>query len=69
MLDLNQYTYTRFIDKKKVEMHNRASLPFFCVFEKMDYPFIETRNSSLFSVRSKRSFKNSMASIEFMSAK
>jgi hypothetical protein len=34
MLDLNQYTDTRFIDKKKVEMHNRASLPFFVYLKK-----------------------------------
>lgn len=33
------------------------------------YPFIDTKNSSLFSVRSRRSFRNSIASIEFMSDK
>jgi len=33
IMDLNQYTYTRFIDKKKVEMHNRAFLPFLCIWK------------------------------------
>jgi hypothetical protein len=33
-VDLNQYTDTRFIDKKKVEMHNCASLPFFVRLKK-----------------------------------